>query len=245
MKYLPILITGIITLTIIIFLAQNPFLSATPGELSTYHHGLQHNCQKCHTYFKGVPEAKCVTCHPVDKIGADKVKPNKINFPFHTYLKNTNCIECHTEHNADVIPLTSGKFKHSLLKTPIQEQCSTCHIRPADNIHNGFNSECSSCHTTATWKGASFDHQKYFVFDGNHLGKCENCHTDASSFKTYTCYGCHEHSPEKISRKHLKEGISNYENCVKCHRSSNKHGEGGEREGKQRKHEREHEGNDD
>jgi hypothetical protein len=32
---------------------------------------------------------------------------------------------------------------------------------------------------------------------------------------TYTCYGCHEHQPARIEKRH--RGMVNITNCVKCH----------------------------
>jgi hypothetical protein len=62
-------------------------------------------------------------------------------------------------------------------------------------------------------------------------------------YSRYTCYGCHEHSPEKIRREHIEEGIRDFKNCVECHRSADEHdirmpGRGRERE-KERRRERE------
>ncbi|MBK8662202.1 MAG: hypothetical protein IPN18_10510 [Ignavibacteriales bacterium] len=81
--------------------------------------------------------------------------------------------------------------------------------------------------------------QNISFFDKDHPSTCSNCHEPGNNFKTYTCYDCHEHTQTKISREHLKEGISDFSNCVKCHRSSNKdeaEGKGNEREGKKKDH---------
>ena len=91
-----------------------------------------------------------------------------------------------------------------------------------------------SCHTTKAWKPATFDHDKYFVLDGDHNASCVTCHTTAA-YKVYTCYGCHEHTVENIRRKHEKEGIREFANCVKCHKSARDKPEGrGERGGRER-----------
>ena len=47
---------------------------------------------------------------------------------------------------------------------------------------------------------------------------------NSKDYRTYTCYGCHEHSRSKIREKHVEEGITDYENCIECHR----HGEADE-----------------
>ena len=44
------------------------------------------------------------------------------------------------------------------------------------------------------------------------------CHT-GNRFGAYTCFGCHEHSPDKISKEHAEHGIGNSDDCVSCHRS--------------------------
>jgi len=44
-----------------------------------------------------------------------------------------------------------------------------------------------------------------------------------NDYSRYTCYSCHEHTPDNIRREHIKEGISKYDNCVECHSSGNKH----------------------
>jgi NAD-dependent SIR2 family protein deacetylase len=78
------------------------------------------------------------------------------------------------------------------------------------------------------------DHSKYFLFDANHPSGCKTCHNQGT-LKTYTCYGCHEHSSSEILAKHQEEGIAEIENCVQCHRSSEK------RENGEKEHEDEHE----
>ena len=45
------------------------------------------------------------------------------------------------------------------------------------------------------------------------------CHVN-NDYKKYTCYGCHEHTLPNVTRKHVKERIQNFENCVQCHRSA-------------------------
>jgi hypothetical protein len=86
-----------------------------------------------------------------------------------------------------------------------------------DNLGKAI--QCVQCHTTDKWKPSTFDHTKYFRFDGNHPSNCADCHDVNKTFSTYTCYNCHEHRPDKIEKEHIKEGIRNFSNCVECHRS--------------------------
>jgi hypothetical protein len=52
------------------------------------------------------------------------------------------------------------------------------------------------------------------------------CHPNALT--AYTCYGCHEHDPQKIRAKHLKKGISDFANCIACHPTGQEHEGGGD-----------------
>ncbi len=49
-------------------------------------------------------------------------------------------------------------------------------------------------------------------------------------------------APGRIEAKHLREGIGNFGDCVRCHAGGRQHGEGegGEHEGRRRGGEREH-----
>jgi formate dehydrogenase maturation protein FdhE len=60
--------------------------------------------------------------------------------------------------------------------------------------------------------------------DGNHNVSCATCHA-SGDYTRYTCYGCHEHTPNAMIAKHAEEGIQDLASCVRCHRSAS--GEGG------------------
>ena len=112
---------------------------------------------------------------------------------------NVPCEKCHV----------NGVFKG----TP--QTCVSCHAEPQEHL-GAFGTDCAQCHTTQTWQGATFDH----VFPLNH-GEggniaCQTCHT-TTNFKEYTCYGCHDHDPARIQAQHLEEGISDFQDCVRCH----------------------------
>jgi hypothetical protein len=173
----------------------------------------------------GVKE-KCSACHDYQKPKGD----------FHSELK-AECSGCHNTNRWN-----DAKFNHKLTGA-VLDNCGQCHEKdkPSDDLHKNFKpgESCSACHTTDAWKPSTFDHSKYFIFDKDHPSTCSNCHEPGNNFKTYTCYNCHEHTQTKISREHLKEGISDFSTCVKCHRSSNKdeaEGKGNEREGKKKEH---------
>lgn len=95
---------------------------------------------------------------------------------------------------------------------------------------SGRNPNCIQCHLTSRWTPADFDHSAYFVLDRNHNASCKTCHTN-NQFED-TCYGCHEHTPSNILGEHREEGISNINDCVRCHKSGNEHDMEGRGEGR-------------
>lgn len=129
-------------------------------------------------------------------------------------------------------------FQHGLLSPEARDECRSCHLQqmPADDLHRGAQGSCAQCHETSGWRPAHFEHTKYFRFDHNHPAECRTCHVDSTSFSVYSCYGCHEHDPARIAAEHREEGIQNFEDCARCHRSGNEEeaegrsewGEGGE-----------------
>jgi hypothetical protein len=146
---------------------------------------------------------KCVDCH---KAPAGQL-----------HLQATNaCAQCHS-----TTKWKPAAFNHNLLEAAVRERCTDCHKAPAGQLHQQATGPCKQCHSMAKWKPATFDHAKFFVLEDHH-SRCTACHR-TSDYRSYTCYSCHEHAPEKIQREHWEEGIRNFDNCVKCHRSANKH----------------------
>lgn len=141
-----------------------------------------------------------------------------------------SCSQCHRSG-----AWKPASFDHANLPATVLGRCETCHKPPADTLHQQIAGNCAQCHAPKAWKPATFDHAKYFVLDKDHNASCTTCHT-TTDYRQYTCYGCHEHTPSNISRKHIREGIRNFENCVKCHRSANeREGEGENGEGEKQR----------
>jgi len=156
-----------------------------------------------HQMFDAAERQKCVACH---------LKPTD---PTHLQVPDT-CAQCHSTDKWK--PAT---FDHKLLKQAEREQCVSCHKAkvPDDKLHRQVSDKCGQCHKTDKWKPATFNHDKFFVFDDYHQ-RCTTCHR-TPDYKQYTCYFCHEHTPEKVRQEHWEEGIREFENCVACHRSTN------------------------
>jgi hypothetical protein len=222
-----VVVVNLIGLLVLVFVYPGAMVS--PGALVAAHDDLAGNCFSCHSPFRGAASERCVSCHILTNIGvlATNGAPlaqrteTAIHVPFHQELTEQKCGSCHSEHGR----LTPRRFSHDLLRAAVRGNCVTCHDAPADAFHRQIGANCTQCHSAERWKPSTFKHDLLFLLDRDHNASCETCHTN-NDFKRYTCFGCHEHTLEKIRTKHEKEGIPNFENCVSCHRSAE--GEAGE-----------------
>ncbi len=182
-------------------------------------------CAGCHVAARTVADLRaapdaCVDCHREDdahrgQLGADcaachqpagwlpaAFDHSKTAFPLTGQHAAVRCADCHANQ----------VFKG----TP--DACVGCHADPV--FHAGlFGPACEGCHTTQGWRPARFDQSHTFPFDHgqNGISPCRTCHPTQA--QGYTCYGCHEHDPGRIERKHQEEGIGDFADCTRCHRT--------------------------
>ena len=200
-------------------------------------------------FHENLKDQACTACHTDHKGINPTISLSKFNHNLLPSAEQTNCNNCHNKptdnlhqslsnacnkcHTTIEWKSTSG-FNHNMIQDSTKNNCVSCHKSPNDNFHSSFKDNCTSCHSTNKWSPANFEHSKYFVLDRNHNASCTTCHTTNNNFKVYSCYGCHEHSESNILGEHREEGISNLNNCIRCHKSGNEHenegGAGGERE---------------
>jgi len=183
-------------------------------------------CKACHTQDLHTYErTSCIDCH---------TQHDTAFMSAHQQQYGSECLACHDgvdrlsnfEH-ANFFPLEG---KHTTLActschtnlvfrgTP--DRCVDCHPEP--DIHAGvFGLECADCHTAEAWSPATLLQHKFPLNHGVEAQgqqlKCDACHS--SNYIEYTCYNCHEHQQDEITRKHQEEGISAQElpECAKCH----------------------------
>jgi hypothetical protein len=226
---LAIIAANLLALLVLVFVY--PHLMAAPGPLVSAHAELATDCFACHAPLRGVSSEKCQSCHKPSEVGLRSTKgtplATAVQKPrFHQALIEQNCLACHTDHRGPKFASADRKsFSHGLLKADLRERCDTCHVKPSDNLHRQIPGNCAQCHSQKAWKPATFNHDKLFLLDGDHNAACATCHTN-NNYSRYTCYGCHEHTADRIRAKHVKEGISDFENCVECHRSSSEENSG-------------------
>ncbi|MDH5607005.1 MAG: cytochrome c3 family protein [Anaerolineae bacterium] len=181
------------------------------------------DCNACHkkdkprNHFAG----QCSACHSNTTWENAKFNHNVVNA--------SNCTACHDNekpknhfggqcsacHNTDT--WKGAKFNHAGFTN-----CSGCHN--PNKPKNHYSGQCSACHNTSSWKAVVHKH----TFPINHEGangQCSKCHNlgAAKPYANYTCYNCHEHSPSKVEKEHRKEGIKNFDNCIRCHWDGREH----------------------
>jgi nitrate/TMAO reductase-like tetraheme cytochrome c subunit len=211
--------------------------AATEFPLTGAHVSL--DCQSCHS--DGVYDGKateCAACHQDDYDAT--TDPDHFAAGF-----SLDCTACHGtaswtpasfDHNLSEFPLTGA---HSAL--PCMDchgdgvyngkptQCTACHqddydaTTDPDHAAAQFPLDCTTCHDTAQWEGATFVHTWFPIYSGRHANEwdtCMDCHTSAQDFTQFSCLGCHPHSDQaKTDGNHSNEPGYQYESnaCYNCH----------------------------
>ncbi len=189
-----------------------------PGYAPLYTPTGQNDCVACHqTEFDNNHGAgfrtDCVTCHSSDTwLGATFDHLTASNgFDLVGVHATAPCTSCH------VVP------GYASIYTPAgQNDCFACHQADHDGHHGGtFPTDCSSCHTTDTWLGATIDHiavSSGFDLVGAHeAAPCASCHLIPGYTPIYTpanqndCIACHQ------SQFDGQHGAGFRTDCVTCH----------------------------
>ena len=203
------------------------------------------DCESCHRpaaqgqrRFSGRP-TDCASCHE-RQLHVAKT-PDHVAAGF-----SRNCGSCHTptfwnravyDHSASQFPLTGAHRGQPCASCHADgvyrgkpAACSGCHLPDYQATTNpnhtavGFGTECASCHSTAGWQGATFDHDARFfpIYSGAHRGRwgsCATCHVNPSNYAEYTCLSCHG---QTVTNEHHKE-VAGYSYtstaCYSCHRN--------------------------
>jgi hypothetical protein len=178
-------------------------------------------CEACHFQSHLTDESvDCVPCH---------TEAEPVTMAEHTALYGTDCVPCHDGRDRmvgfdhqQVFDLSDG---HSTVeceechsgKTYVgtSGECASCHEDPP--VHAGqFGLKCEYCHSTLAWTPAQLSLHPFPIDHGAEEElACEDCHADI--YAEYTCYGCHDHSPEPMREIHIQEGIPEFEDCFECH----------------------------
>lgn len=167
--------------------------------------GVSSTCNDCHKaddIHQGAFGGDCESCHqPSDWASVSFDHGRKTGFALTGKHASTDCAACHTG---------------TLFAPKLKRDCASCHRK--DDVHKGRNgANCASCHGTASWTNASFDHNRdtKFALRGAHAKvQCEGCHMEAvtKALPGRLCIDCH-----RADDPH--EGAQG-ENCRSCHNES-------------------------
>jgi hypothetical protein len=137
----------------------------------------------------------CATCHPITTWAAGVFDHNATGFPLTNGHANVACNLCHINNNyaLTIAPTDCGNSQCHL--TTWQQTNAPVHSTsgPAFAAAN-----CATCHTTAGWTAAAFDHSVTgFALTGTHMSPtptpCASCHVNNNySLNSADCYGCHQ-----------------------------------------------------
>ena len=173
----------------------------------------------------------CATCHQSDFQRATR--------PLHVGIIPMDCAACHG--NTSWSPARGSDHSWPLNGAHSTVACNACHVgEPAvyegttsacldchrgdrevalTPPHEGFSSDCSTCHGTSAWQPAAFAHE--WPLEGAHASAvCASCHTgDPPVYDGTldTCIGCHQADRDSVVQPSHDEFSSD---CSTCHGSS-------------------------
>ena len=208
---------------------------STTFPLTGSHIGLA--CISCHSKGYAGTLKECVSCHLTNF--------NSTTSPSHIAAKyTTDCKICHTStawkpaifnHNTNTnFPINGGHIGvacidcHSKVYAGTSTACVSCHQNNFNATTNPghiaakFSIDCKTCHTSVSWKPATYNHNTSTTFPltGSHIGvSCISCHSKGYAGTSKECESCHltdfnaTTSPSHIAAKYTTD-------CKICHTST-------------------------
>ena len=194
------------------------------------------SCQTCHVSGYVNTSSDCYSCHSKDFTGT--TDPNHVTQGF-----SHDCSQCHSttnwgdanfNHSTTGFALTGAHAAvtcqscHSAGYTNTSSDCYSCHSKDfagtTDPNHTaqGFPHDCSQCHSTTNWSGATFDHNTTgFALTGAHTTvTCQSCHSAGYTNTPSDCYSCHSKDyANTTDPNHAALGFSH--DCSQCHSTAN------------------------
>jgi hypothetical protein len=195
-------------------------------------------CTSCHVnnnYNLTSANTACSACHMKDF--QSTTNPNHVLGGF-----STNCQTCHSTSS-----WTNATFNHALTGFPltgahVTVPCASCHINNNFNLNSAacitchqtdyqgtnnpshvaaaFPTDCTVCHSTASWTGATFNHATTgWALTGSHVSvACSSCHINNNYSLTSTaCASCHQtdYNDAFTPVNHIQLGFPT--TCEVCH----------------------------
>jgi hypothetical protein len=154
----------------------------------------------------------CETCHTTAGWTSASFDHNSVNFPLtgmHTVPPRA-CTDCHVNNNYNLTTNT----------------CVSCHLKDfqgttnPNHVAGGFAQTCDTCHNTAAWQPATFDHSTSgFPLTGSHMvppRQCTDCHVNNNyNITVTTCVSCHQTDFNNATSPVPHTGFPT--TCQQCH----------------------------
>ncbi|HXC32449.1 MAG TPA: hypothetical protein VNZ56_08260 [Verrucomicrobiae bacterium] len=171
--------------------------------------------------------ANCSTCHNTVNWTTATFDHSTTGFLLTQGHANVACSQCHINNN------------YSLTIAPTDCGNAQCHLTTWQQTNNPVHStsgsafaaaNCATCHTTAGWTAAAFDHSVTgFTLVGTHVSPtptpCAACHINNNySLNSADCYGCHAAAFQSTTTiggnvpNHVTAGFPTTASaCASCH----------------------------
>jgi hypothetical protein len=156
----------------------------------------------------GMPQT-CQTCHSTMAWQPASFDHNSVGFPLTGAHATVQCAQCHVNGNYNLTTTT----------------CVSCHLKDyqgttnPNHVQGGFPQTCQTCHSTAAWQPASFDHNSVgFPLTGAHTTlQCAQCHVNGNyNLTTTTCVSCHLKDYQGTTNpNHVQAAFP--QTCQSCH----------------------------
>jgi hypothetical protein len=175
-------------------------------------------CATCHDdVHRGELGNECARCHTarsfIDRTAMARLHQT-LRFPLTGAHAALECEDCHR-------PAHAGQMRF----VGQAANCQGCHMddfratRSPDHAAGGFPLDCMSCHSTAGWQGARFDHARTaFPLTGAHRAvECARCHGNGQyQSVSAACASCHQGDYDGTTDPpHAASGFSSQ--CQTCH----------------------------
>jgi hypothetical protein len=167
----------------------------------------------------GFPTSLCSTCHNTVAWNPGMFNHTTTGWALTGAHVNTPCSSCHLNNNYTL--------------TAANTACYGCHLADwnstqtlggsvPNHISAGYPTTCDTCHTTASWLGATFDHT-YFPIP-HHGSVCNDCHQVSTNYASFTCINCHTQTAhQQAQTNNTHADINGYSygptTCYNCHKN--------------------------
>jgi len=216
--------------------------STTGFTLTGMHTVPPRQCADCHVSGNyTLNSTACVGCHLKDFQGTTNPNHATANFPqtCETCHDTTNWMDATFNHNTTGFVLTGMHTVPPRACTDCHVDnnytlnstaCVSCHLKDFQGTNNpshvslNFATTCDTCHTTAGWSPATFDHSTVnFPLTGMHTvppRACSDCHANNNyNLTSIACVSCHLKDFQGTTNpNHVTGGFA--QTCDVCHNTA-------------------------